>query len=93
MKYRLLVGRPAKADVRLAAHRYELQRPGLGRQFVAEVDAALNRVTENPLQYQVLYRGARRAIVASIPVRRLLPRRGQDTARRQRLARGIDARP
>jgi plasmid stabilization system protein ParE len=51
----------------LAARRYELQRPGLGREFVAEVDAALNRVAENPLQYQVLHREARRAIVHRFP--------------------------
>ena len=67
MKYRLVVRRQAKADIRSAARRYELQRPGLGREFVAEVDAALKRVAENPLQYQVLHRGARRAIVHRFP--------------------------
>ena len=67
MKYRLVVRRPAKEDVRSAARRYELQRPGLGREFVAEVDAALSRVAENPLQYQVLHRAARRAIVHRFP--------------------------
>src|SRR5271167_3190029 len=35
----------------------------LGREFVAEVDAALSRVAESPLQYQVLHRETRRAIV------------------------------
>ena len=48
MNYRLVVRRPAKADVRSAARRYELQRPGLGREFVTEVDAALSRVADNP---------------------------------------------
>jgi len=67
VKYRLLVGRRAKADVRSAARRYELQRPGLGREFVAEVDAALNRVAANPFQYQVLHRATRRAIVHRFP--------------------------
>ena len=67
MKYRLLVRRRAKADVRVAARWYEIQRPGLGREFVAEVDAALNHVGENPLQYQVLHREARRAIVHRFP--------------------------
>jgi len=64
---RLLVGRRANADVHLAARRYELQRPGLGREFVAEVDAALKRVAENPLQYEVLHREARRAMVHRFP--------------------------
>ena len=67
MKYRLVVRRPAKADVRGAARRYELQRPGLGREFVTEVDAALSRVAENPLQYQMIHRETRRAIVHRFP--------------------------
>ncbi|MFN8626918.1 MAG: type II toxin-antitoxin system RelE/ParE family toxin [Candidatus Binatia bacterium] len=67
MNYRLLVRRPAKAEVYDTARRYELQRPGLGREFVAEVDAALSRIAENPLQYQVLHREARRVIVRRFP--------------------------
>jgi plasmid stabilization system protein ParE len=67
VKYRLVVRRQAKADIRSAARRYELQRPGLGREFIAEVDAALNRVAHNPLQYQVLHREARRAVVHRFP--------------------------
>jgi toxin ParE1/3/4 len=67
VKYRLLVRRPAKTDVQAAARWYERQRPGLGREFVDEVDSALNRVAENPLQYQVLHRETRRAIVHRFP--------------------------
>ena len=67
MNYQLVVRRSTKADVRSAARQYELQRPGLGREFVAEVDEALSRVADNPLQYQVLYREARRAIVHRFP--------------------------
>ena len=44
-----------------------MQRSGLGREFVAEVDAALSRVADNPLQYQVLHRDARRAVVHRFP--------------------------
>ena len=40
---------------------------GPGREFVAEVDAALSRVADNPLQYQVQHREARRAIVHRFP--------------------------
>jgi plasmid stabilization system protein ParE len=39
----------------------------LGREFVGEMDAALSRVADNPLQYQVLHRDARRAIVRRFP--------------------------
>jgi plasmid stabilization system protein ParE len=65
--YRLVVTRRAKADVRTAARRYEVQRPELGREFVAEVDATLRRVAENPLHYQALHRETRRAIVHRFP--------------------------
>jgi toxin ParE1/3/4 len=67
VKYHILVRARAKTDVRKAARWYERQRPRLGRDFIGQVDAALNRVAENPYQYQVLHRGARRAIVRRFP--------------------------
>jgi len=44
-----------------------LHLPGLGREFVVEVDAAMSRVDDNPHQYQVLHRDTRRAIVHRFP--------------------------
>ena len=44
MKYELLLRGRAKADIRRAAKWYERQREGLGRDFVAEVDAALGLI-------------------------------------------------
>ena len=67
MKYRLLIRRQAKSDLRHAARWYEGQSSGLGREFVAEVEAALNRIVENPLQYQTIYRDVRRAIPRKFP--------------------------
>lgn len=67
MKYRLLIRRPAKNDLRHAARWYEGQSAGLGRELVAEVEAALNRIVENPLQYQTIYRDVRRAIPHKFP--------------------------
>ena len=67
MKYRLLIRRQAKSDLRHAGQWYEGQSPGLGREFVAEVEAALNRIVENPLQYQTVYREVRRAIPHKFP--------------------------
>ncbi len=67
MTYRLTVRRQAKADIRAAARWYERQRPGLGRAFVQQVDLLLDRVRQNPLQYQVVYRGIRRAIPRRFP--------------------------
>lgn len=67
MNYRLLIRRQAKSDLRQAARWYEGQNPGLGREFVAEVEAALLRIDENPLQYQTIYREVRRAIPHKFP--------------------------
>ncbi len=67
MNHRVRVRRRAKADLRSAARWYELQRPGLGKEFVAEVDAALSRVAANPSQQEVLHRGTRRAMVHRFP--------------------------
>ena len=56
MKYELLLRGRAKADIRRAAKWYERQRKGLGRDFVAEVDAALGLIGANPEQYEVVHR-------------------------------------
>ena len=67
MTLELLVRGRAKADIRRAAKWYEKQREGLGRQFIAEVDTALERIEANPQQYQVLHRGIRHGIIRHFP--------------------------
>lgn len=67
MTYRLVVRRQAKADIRETARWYERQRPGLGRAFVQQIDALLDRVHLNPMQYQIVYREVRRAIPRRFP--------------------------
>ena len=67
MTYRLVVRQQAKADIREAARWYERQRVGLGRAFVQEIDALLDRVRLNPMQYQVVHLGVRRAIPRRFP--------------------------
>ena len=62
MTDRLTVRRQAKADVREAARWYERQRHGLGRAFLHQIDVLLDRIREDPLPHQVVYRGVRRAI-------------------------------
>ena len=67
MTYRLVVRRQAKADIRDAARWYERQRIGLGRAFVEQIDALLDRIRLNPMQYQVVHREIRRAIPRRFP--------------------------
>ena len=67
MKYELLLRGRAKADIRRAAKWYERQREGLGRNFVAEVDAALALIEANPEQYEVVHREIRHTILRRFP--------------------------
>lgn len=67
MTFRLVVRRQAKADIRQAARWYETQRLGFGRAFVQQIDTLLDRVREDPMQYQVAYRQVRRAIPRRFP--------------------------
>jgi plasmid stabilization system protein ParE len=65
--YEVLVRRKAKADIRRAAKWYKYQREGLGKEFVAEVDAAIGRIQANPEQYEVVHREIRHAILRRFP--------------------------
>lgn len=67
MTHRLVVRRQAKADIREAARWYERQRASLGRAFVQQLDALLDRVRLNPMQHQIVYREVRRAIPRRFP--------------------------
>lgn len=67
MTYRVVVRRQAKADIREAARWYESQRVSLGRAFVQQIDAILERIRLNPMQYQVVHRDIRRAIPRRFP--------------------------
>lgn len=67
MSLDLLVRGRAKADIRRAAKWYERQKEGLGKRFVAEVDAALERIEANPEQYQIVHRNIQHAITRGFP--------------------------
>jgi toxin ParE1/3/4 len=65
--YRLLVRKQAKLDLRQAVRWYDQQQYGLGRELVEQADAALERIADNPTQYQVVHRNVRRAILRRFP--------------------------
>ena len=67
MKYELLIRGRAKRDVLRAAKWYERQHEGLGKEFVVEVDAALERIAGNPEQYEVVHREIRHCILRRFP--------------------------
>jgi len=60
--------RPAtSADVQAAYEWYEAQRPGLGKEFIAAVEAAVVSLLAFPEAYPVVHRGARRVLLERFP--------------------------
>ena len=59
----------AEHELRAAARWYEVQRPGLGVEFIGALDAALHRISETPDAYPVWLANQRfqRAIVRRFP--------------------------
>jgi plasmid stabilization system protein ParE len=64
---RLVVGTAAEADVLDAALWYEQRSPGLGREFLRAVDAALAEIAAMPERYPIVYGEARRALLRRFP--------------------------
>jgi toxin ParE1/3/4 len=46
---------------------YEREAPGLGERFRAEVDATVERLSVNPLQFAVIHKRVRRALLRRFP--------------------------
>lgn len=57
----------ARAEFDEAVDWYEQQRPGLGAEFVAQVQAVLDRISATPELYGQVFRGVRRAVVRRFP--------------------------
>ena len=65
---RELVTRPqAQLDAEEAASGYESRRPGLGLQFLDELDYVLKRVTAAPFQFPTIHPEVRRALLNRFP--------------------------
>ncbi len=63
----LIIQLKATQEADEAARWYEDQFPGLGIEFLLELDAALGRVINNPDIYQPVYEDARRVLVRRLP--------------------------
>ena len=63
-----LIFRPAAAaDVEEAYQWYELQRSGLGEEFLLAVGAIAEAILARPEQYPVIHRETRRALLRRFP--------------------------
>jgi plasmid stabilization system protein ParE len=58
---------PARAELIDAQDWYENEAPGLGKRFRAAVDAVIERISANPLQFPVVHKSIRRARLHRFP--------------------------
>jgi plasmid stabilization system protein ParE len=63
----LVFTQAARAELIEAQDWYESEAQGLGRRFRSEVDAAVRRIAENPLQFPVIFKTLRRARLRKFP--------------------------
>ncbi len=63
----VLIRPRAAADIEEAYQWYEDQRPGLGAEFRAALQNALQAITANPDLYQVVHRRTRRVLLKRFP--------------------------
>lgn len=59
--------RAAQQDVQEAFNWYEDERPGLGHEFLQEIDRALDRVLRQPDLSRVIHRNARKIRLERFP--------------------------
>ena len=74
---RVIIRIEAEMDITDAAIWYHKQQPGLGDEFLAEVESAIARVSENPFRFPCLRRKpeVRRALMNRFPYRIFFVRR------------------
>ncbi len=66
-KFSLVISSMAEADLADSYTWYETRREGLGHQFLASVDTALESIHDNPNIYPIMYRDMRRALLHRFP--------------------------
>ena len=59
--------RPAEAEMLDAAQYYELQAPGLGVDFLARIEAAVQDIGRNPEQWPIIQANTRRRLIKRFP--------------------------
>ena len=65
--YSVLFTPAARIELIEAQDWYEGEAPGLGRRFREAIDAVAERMSANPLQFPVVFKTVRRAILRRFP--------------------------
>jgi toxin ParE1/3/4 len=67
MNLPVILREEAQADFDEAFDWYESQRPGLGIDFAAQVQAVFDRISANPLLHAAIFQDVREAVVRRFP--------------------------
>ena len=67
MKHFVRLRDEADQDLTDAAYWYEQQREGLGHEFLDDAQSLFDRIGEEPLNFPIVYRSARRAVMNRFP--------------------------
>jgi len=67
MSLRVVFRRAAKSEFEDAAAWYQERRRGLGEEFAAEIGEAIERASEYPLRYPLVFGDVRRAVSRRFP--------------------------
>ena len=59
--------RAARLEFDDAADRYDEQRPGLGEEFIVEIDKAIKKAAAAPERYPIVFGDVRRAVARRFP--------------------------
>jgi toxin ParE1/3/4 len=67
MSYKLILRQEAERDLFESYKWYKEKVPGLGTDFLAVIERALESIQENPARFPVIYRNVRRALIRRFP--------------------------
>lgn len=67
MTLRVVFRRAARLEFEEAAVWYDQQRPGLGEEFLREIDEAIKRAADAPLRYPLVSGDIRRSVARRFP--------------------------
>ena len=67
MILRVVFRRAARREFDDAADRYDEQRPGLGEEFIFEIDQAIVKAAASPERYPIVFDDIRRTVTRRFP--------------------------
>ena len=67
MTLRIVFRRAAMREFDDAADRYDEQRPGLGEEFIVEIDQAVAKAAASPTRYPIVFGDVRRTVARRFP--------------------------